>query len=403
MFLFGGLPHYYNAILNRLNSIDNLEIQVVVPSEKGKTLGSGVFETEKNVQFQKFRLQEYISLRGLGKPYFKGLLALVKVQKPNILVLSYPYSLSFAFDFSLRMHCKKNNIKIIIKEIPYQVPLYQEAVSYYFSNQFVTEDLSEPPQNTWSNRLRYWLLAQIRKYYYNLADAHVNYIEEAYPILNSYGVAKEKIFITYNSPDTDEIFAIRSKIEQEPPVLPPHPRRLIHVGRLVKWKKVHLLIEAVNRLNNSYPDTQLIIVGNGPEEQNLKQQVANLKLEKNIVFTGAIHDMAMLSKYLLSSTIYVLAGVGGLSINDAMCFGKPVICSVADGTEKMLVKDGYNGYYFKNDSIEDLHQKIKLLFSDPLQIDTMSKHSETVIREKINIHTVINGYLKAFNYVMQSV
>jgi glycosyltransferase involved in cell wall biosynthesis len=401
LFLFGGLPHYYNAILNRLNALDNVEVQVVIPSEKGKTLGSGVFETEKNVHFRKFRLEEYSPLGGLGKPYFKGLRQLIEEQKPNILVLSYPYSLSFAFDFSLRRYCKKHGIKTVIKEIPYQVPLYTESVSYYFNGKFVTEDLSDPPKDTLANRIRYWTLAKVRKYYYQLADAHVNYIEDAYEILGSYGVAKEKIFITYNSPDTDEILSVRARIEQQPSILPSHPRRLIHVGRLVKWKKVHLLINVVKRLKANYPDVQLVVVGSGPEEENLKKQVAGLGLEKDIIFTGGIHDTATLGRYFLCSTLYVLAGVGGLSINDAMCFGKPVLCSVADGTEKMLVTNDYNGYFFENDNETDLYQKIAYLFAHPERIAEMSKNSEKIIREKINVHTVINGYVRAFEYVMR--
>lgn len=399
LFLFGGLPHYYNAILNRLNAVENLDISVVVPAEKGKTLGSGVFETEQNIRFAKFRLEEKNNFGGLGKPFFKGLRQLLEKEKPEIMVLSYPYSLGFAFDFSLRRYCKKHNIKTIIKEIPYQVPLYTEAVSYYFDGRFVTENLSEPPKNTVYNRLRFKILAEVRKYYYNLADAHVNYVEDARQILGSYGVPQERIFITYNSPDTDEIFKFRLQVESEPPILPPNPHRLIHVGRLVKWKKVHLLIDVLRRLRDKYPDIELVIVGGGPEDQNLKQQVTGLGLENHTIFAGAIHDMATLGQYFLASTVYVLAGVGGLSINDAMCFGKPVVCSVADGTEKMLVEEGYNGYFFENDNQDELYQKIDKLLSDPENARQMGMNSEMVIREKINVHTVVNGYIAAFNYV----
>ena len=399
LFLFGGLPHYYNAILNRLNSIENLDILVVVPAEKGKTLGSGVFETEQNIHFKKFRLEEKPGFGGLGKPFFKGLRPLFEREKPDIMVLAYPYSLSFAFDFPLRRHCKRHNIKTIIKEIPYQVPLYTEAVSYYFSGRFVTEDLSGQPKNSFFNRLRFKILAEVRKYYYNLADAHVNYTEDARQILASYGVAPEKIFVTYNSPDTDEIFKIRQQVEIGPPILPPHPHRLIHVGRLVKWKKVHLLINVLHRLREKYADIELVVVGGGSEEQNLKQQAAGLGLGNHTIFAGAIHDTATLGRYFLASTVYVLAGVGGLSINDAMCFGKPIVCSVADGTEKMLVEEGRNGYFFENDNEDDLCEKIDRILSDPGKTLQMGLNSERIIREKINVHTVINGYVDAFNYV----
>ena len=61
------------------------------------------------------------------------------------------------------------------------------------------------------------------------------------------------------------------------------------------------------------------------------------------------------------STVYVLAGMGGLSINDAMCFSLFVICLVCDGTEKDLVADGVNGYFFKEGDANDLVDKISLI------------------------------------------
>lgn len=102
---------------------------------------------------------------------------------------------------------------------------------------------------------------------------------------------------------------------------------------------------------------------------------------------------------MLSSSIYVLAGMGGLSINEAMAFGKPIICSVCDGTEKKLVREGFNGYYFKNGNKQDLADKIKLLVSNPNEIKRMGKNSENIIKNEINIETVIKGYIKAFEYV----
>jgi glycosyltransferase involved in cell wall biosynthesis len=402
IFLFGGLPHYYNAILNRLHALENLEIQVVIPQEKGKVLKAGVYETEKGIDFNIHRLPEKITLGGWGKAYFAGLKTLIDQEKPQILVLSYPYMLGYIFDFPLRHLCRKLNIKIILKEIPYQVPLYQEAVSWYFSGRFITEDLQPPPKNNFLNRFKFRLLAEVRKYYFNLADAHVNYIEEAYAILGSYGVGREKIFITYNSPDTDEIFRIREQIETLPPVLPPHPHRLIHVGRLVKWKKVHLLLQSLAELKTDFPDIELLVVGEGPEKQNLHEQAEALGIKSHLHFAGAIHDMATLGRYLLASTIYVLAGVGGLSINDAMCFGKPVICSEADGTEKILVQTGQNGFFFENDNPADLSLKIRTLLADPDLIKKMGEQSEKTIREKINVHTVVRGYVAAFNFVTGS-
>lgn len=102
------------------------------------------------------------------------------------------------------------------------------------------------------------------------------------------------------------------------------------------------------------------------------------------------------------STVYVLAGMGGLSINDAMTYGMPVLCSVCDGTERDLVIDGKNGFFFKEGDADSLAEKISELFSSPALCKKMGKESERIIREKINIETVSARYLRAFTILSQA-
>jgi glycosyltransferase involved in cell wall biosynthesis len=109
--------------------------------------------------------------------------------------------------------------------------------------------------------------------------------------------------------------------------------------------------------------------------------------------------MGELGRITCEAGIYVLAGMGGLSINEAMCFGKPVICSVADGTEKRLVREGYNGHYFESGSVSSLVSTIEKLFLDPAQIQLMGQRSKEIIQQEINIHTVLGNYMEAFKFV----
>ena len=168
--------------------------------------------------------------------------------------------------------------------------------------------------NTFFKRIKYKIFTELSKYYYNLADAHINYSTAAYEILQSYGVLREKIFVTYNSGDTDELFKAKNEISQLTPILPLSKHRIIHVGRLIKWKKVDMLVNVFAKIYAKFPQSELVIVGNGPEEENLKKQVKTLNLEKNVIFAGAIHEPLLLGQYLTASTVYVLAGVGGLSL-----------------------------------------------------------------------------------------
>lgn len=397
LFTFGGLPHYYNAILNKLNDVDGLEVHVAVPKTSFNTIGKGVYQTSKGINFKLHFLEEYNSY--YGKSFFKNFLKLVRKEKPDIIITIWPYILGFIFYPHLFLALKFYGVKLILKEIPFQVPKYNEAKEYYRSGKLIDENLKNQLEGLSSaGFIKYDFLTLVRKIYYKLVDAHVDYIEDAYEILESYGVKKEKIFLIYNSPDTDELFKIKKEIQSLPPVLPKNNFRLIHVGRLVKWKKVDMLIDALAKLKKKYQQAELIIIGSGPEENKLKEQAQMLELDDSVKFIGGVYDSKTLGQYLSASTIYVLAGMGGLSINEAMCYDKPIVCSVCDGTEKKLVKENYNGKYFQEDNVNDLADKIDFLFSNPELIEQMGKNSRKIIEDEMNVHTVINGYLKAFNY-----
>lgn len=84
-----------------------------------------------------------------------------------------------------------------------------------------------------------------------------------------------------------------------------------------------------------------------------------------------------------------------------MCFSLPVICSVCDGTKKDLITDGVNGYFFREGDANDLADKIRFILSDTASAKRMGAVGSEVIEQKINIHTVTQRYMDAFNYAMQ--
>lgn len=393
LFTFGGLPHYYNYVLSKLNEVNNLSIYVIAPESKGETLGKGVFQSNEGINFNLIKTTEYKSW--YGKVFLKNLSKFVEKIKPDVLVIIWPYVISLLFRPLFFYKLKKNKIKIIYKSIPFGVPKFKDGLA--FKSNILNEE--GVLQEGLIHNINIFFLTIMRKIYLNLIDAHVNYVEDAYDILGSYGISKEKIFVTYNSPNTDILFNAKKEAEKIEPILPENFYRIVHVGRLVKWKKVDLLISAVSRLKEKYNSIELIIIGSGPEEKNLKELAEKLNIEKNIKFIGSIYDPVTLGRYLISSSIYILAGIGGLSINEAMVFGKPVICSVCDGTEKKLVRENFNGKIFKENDLDDLVKKINLLFSNKEKLIQMGINSFSIIKNEVNIHTVINGYIKAFNFV----
>jgi glycosyltransferase involved in cell wall biosynthesis len=185
-------------------------------------------------------------------------------------------------------------------------------------------------------------------------------------------------------------------------ILPANRFRIIHVGRLVSWKRVDLILNAAAALKYRFPAIEVLIIGDGPKRNELEKLAESLGITENVRFIGAVYDPVLLGRYYKASSVYVLAGMGGLSINEAMIYGKPVICSAADGTEKKLVRDNFNGKYFEKGNLENLVEKIDFLLCNPKLIEDMGKNSQKIILEEVNIHTVITGYIRAFNYVTRN-
>lgn len=396
LFTFGGLPHYYNFVLNRLNEIKGVEIHVLIPDKKSDIIGKGVFQSESGIKFKVYKLPERKTW--YGREFFTGFTRLISEVKPDIVVATWPYILGFVFLPFVLLQLKLNRIKLILKEIPFGIPKRKEALKFYSEENLYSESTGKIRYNTsLLSMIKIHLLGYVRLIIFNFVDAHVNYASSAFEIFESYGVKKEKIFITYNSPDTSRLFNAKKELESDN--IPFNNHRLIHIGRLVKWKRVDLLISAMAELKSVFADIELIIIGEGPEKDSLQEQVKEMGLADSVFFVGSKYEPLETGRYLLSSSVYVLAGMGGLSINEAMSFGKPVICSVCDGTEKELVKDGYNGYFFKEGDREDLAEKIKILLKNPELVKRMGENSFDIIKNKININSVLDGYQKAFNYV----
>lgn len=395
MFVFGGMPHYLDALLRKITD-RGVEVVVVMPQKRGATIGKGVKTVEANgyeVVFAEERKSVY------GKKKICRLDRIINDEKPNILVVGWPYMLQLVFDCSIRKALKNNCTKLVVREIPFQTPPYGRIRQYFNKYPMRDEDMRLLSEGSLFF-LKQWLLSKLRKRIYKFADATLNYSTSAYEILPSYGVNANNIYVTFNSSITDELTKYKLEINQEEFANKGEYKEIIHIGRLVRWKRVDLLLEAVARLKDKHTNCRLTIIGDGPELEHLKEQAKSIGLEKVANFVGGVYDAKDLGRYMCRADIYVLAGMGGLSINDAMTYELPIICSVCDSTERDLVKDGINGLFFEDGNADDLADKIDKLLSDNELRNQMGKESGRIIREEINIDTVADKYVRAFNDIL---
>lgn len=369
-----GETHYYSLLLNRMVSDFSWKIYNVVPQKGPGHFGKGVSGFSGARLFTSVALRDWKFLK--SNHMFIGLMKEIIVIRPDVLIVSEEYLYSIILNPFMMLVLKVLGVKVFLKSIPFRLPLSD-----------VYKKTSPFPLGL--------IKLFVRSSIYKTLDGHLVYVNKGKEIYESYGVDSSKVFVTYNSPDTDNLLNIYKELSTKMTKPDRKLFRIVHIGRLIAWKKVDLLIEACEEVRKRGLDIELVVIGDGPEKDSLQE--LSKKYEKlKTSFLGGIHEYTSLGKELIISDLYVLAGIGGLSINDAMCFGLPVICSECDGTEAELVKDGYNGYIFENNSLEDLVKKIILVLENEEKRKAMGLASLEIIEKKININTVLSAYQEAF-------
>jgi glycosyltransferase involved in cell wall biosynthesis len=164
---------------------------------------------------------------------------------------------------------------------------------------------------------------------------------------------------------------------------------ILYVGGFVRSKQVDKLIRAYNAVKINYPDIALVIVGEGVLHKELHSLVNKLGVQ-DIIFTGQI--IKEVSKYFLLADLFVLPGVGGLSIHHAMIHSLPVISASADGTERDLIKENENGFILKTDTVQELTDYITKFLEDKTLAKRFGDKSREIVNTKINMRNMIGTF-----------
>lgn len=121
------------------------------------------------------------------------------------------------------------------------------------------------------------------------------------------------------------------------------------VGRIATEKSFDILIKNTKKLIEKNKKIKLMIVGDGPEIENLKKLSKDLKVNKNIIFTGKVKYELMPAYYNLFHVLvsFSTTETQGLTIIEGLAAKKPVLC-INDKSFQKMIKNGYNGYLFKD-------------------------------------------------------
>jgi glycosyltransferase involved in cell wall biosynthesis len=228
------------------------------------------------------------------------------------------------------------------------------------------------------------------------AAVFLGYSSLAKQYFDKHGYPKERQFRAVNCVDTEAVLARIPRFEAKAEQLREElglvgKQVLLFVGAIYQTKRLEDLIDAYCRLRPAHPDVRLVIVGDGPHRAALEAYARQKGAD--VVFPGQVIEDV--SAYFLLGDIFVLPGLGGLSISEAMCHGLPIIATQADGCEVDLIEMGKNGYILDKGNVEQLTSRLNEMLSDPERVKSMGEHSRWIIENRHNIETYMDNLMAA--------
>jgi 1,4-alpha-glucan branching enzyme len=205
------------------------------------------------------------------------------------------------------------------------------------------------------------------------------YMEEE--IKSLFDVPEDKLHIIPNGVDrslfisaerNDESFRARYAL--------PHEKIVFFVGRLVREKGVHILLDSVPAILERCPDAKFVIAGKGPMLEELQNQARQTGVESKVVFPGFIDDDMRNKLFAMSSaavfpSLYEPFGIVAL---EAMAARVPVIVSGTGGLQE-IVRYGVDGFTVIPGDVPSLVTHItKILQEEELAQSMVAKASHKV-------------------------
>ena len=269
-----------------------------------------------------------------------------------------------------------------------------------FRKKFIWHESGTVPKQQRSKFRR--LIDPILSIFIKGADSFITYTSYADKSLKrDFNINSKKIFRAQNTVDTSKIV---EEFDIFSPLVNSKKKELklsdfhiaLYIGGIEKRKKIHNLITAITNLNKSGVLCKALIVGDGPDKDSLIRELSHEDIS-NSVFVGKKIKEATL--YVLLSDVVVLPSSGGLSVMTAFACKKPFIGSekIEHGGIKDYVKHGVNGFLVKENNINDLYQKLKIIFTNDNLRNHMSDEAFSTSK-KITIKNMVNGIENAINY-----
>lgn len=215
-------------------------------------------------------------------------------------------------------------------------------------------------------QLAHWCMQKADKIVL-LADNFSNYLDEYWKDV------KTPRMVIYNA--CEEVQAIPYK---------QHEKTILFCGRFTDNKAADVLIKAFGQIHHKHPEWKLQFLAQGPEEENCKLLVKQLKIEDKVEMPGFVFGKKKHDYYSHAGIFCLCSHYEGfpMVVLEAWSYGVPVVTTPVGALPDFL-QTGKNGFLYDIDDVDALAKTLDMLMGD-----------ET-LRNKMNLYCV--EYVKRFS------
>jgi glycosyltransferase involved in cell wall biosynthesis len=134
------------------------------------------------------------------------------------------------------------------------------------------------------------------------------------------------------TPGDAERFRVQAQIPAGRPLV-------TYVGRVAHEKNIEFLVKVFVEVRRTVPAAMLVIAGEGPARESLRQMVVRLGLERDVHFAGYLDRNTALLDCYAAANVFVFASrteTQGLVLLEAMAQGAPIVSTAELGTRSVL-------------------------------------------------------------------
>ncbi len=177
---------------------------------------------------------------------------------------------------------------------------------------------------------------------------------------------------------------------------------ILTANRLEKRKRINDFIVAISLLKSKFTDIVGVIVGDGPQKEDLERLTKELDCTENIIFTGFVEDEELVSLYN-ACHVFVFPATKqtwGMAPLEAMACGKPSVVSLGTGVSEVL-EDEINSLLVPPKNPKMIANKIKYLLSNEKFYKSIGENGQIFVKENFSWQKYAKDILTIFEDILR--